>query len=64
MDNFLRYFYQDLGRVFRSLLEIFGAFFDFLNYLLNFPMPMEIIKSYESEFTTWTGSCCWWQICC
>ena len=52
MDNFLRYFYQDIGRVFRALLETFGAFFDFLNYLLNFPMRMEIIKSYESEFTT------------
>ena len=52
MDNFLRYFYQDIGRVFRALLEVFSAFFNFLNYLLNFPMRMEIIKSYESAFTT------------
>ena len=52
MDNFLRYFYQDIGRVFRAFLEIFSAFFNFLNYLLNFPMRMDIIKSYESEFTT------------
>ena len=52
MDNFLRYFYQDIGRVFRAFLEIFNAFFNFLNYLLNFPMRMEIIKAYESEFTT------------
>ena len=52
MDNFLRYFYQDIGRVFRAFLEIIGSFFNFLNYLLNFPMRMEIIKSYESEFTT------------
>jgi len=52
MDNFLRYFYQDIGRVFRAFLEIFGAFFDFLNYLLNFPMRMEIIRSYESTFGT------------
>ena len=52
MDNFFRYFYQDIGRVFRALLEIFGAFFNFLNYLLNFPMRMEIIKSYEEEFNT------------
>ena len=52
MDNFLRYFYQDIGRVFRALFEIFGAFFNFLNYLLNFPMRMEIIKEYESEFST------------
>ena len=52
MDNFLRYFYQDIGRVFRAFLDIFSAFFNFLNYLLNFPMRMEIIKSYSDEFTT------------
>jgi hypothetical protein len=52
MDNFLRYFYQDIGRVFRALFEIFGAFFNFLNYLLNFPMRMQIIQAYEDEFTT------------
>ena len=45
MDNFLRYFYQDIGRVFRAFCEIFVAFFDFLNYLLNFPMRMKIIES-------------------
>ena len=52
MDNFLRYFYQDFGRVFRSFLDVFVALFNFLNYLLNFPMRMEIIQSYESEFGT------------
>ena len=52
MDNFLRYFYQDIGRVFRALLDIFVAIFNFLNYLLNFPMRMKIIKSYEADFTT------------
>ncbi len=52
MDNFLRYFYQDIGRVFRAFFEIIGSFFNFLNYLLNFPMRMEIIQSYESDFTT------------
>ena len=52
MDNFLKYFFQDFGRVFRSLLEVFGSLFNFLNYLLNFPMRMEIIASYEEEFTT------------
>ena len=52
MDNFLRYFYQDIGRVFRSLFETIGAFFNFLNYLLNFPMRMKIIEAYEAEFTT------------
>ncbi len=52
MDNFLRYFYQDIGRVFRALLDIFSAFFNFLNYLLNFPMRMEIIQAYEEDFGT------------
>ena len=52
MDNFLRYFYQDIGRVFRAALDVFSALFNFLNYLLNFPMRMEIIQSYESEFGT------------
>ena len=52
MDNFLQYFYQDLGRVFRAFGDIFAAFFNFLNYLLNFPMRMKIIESYSSEFST------------
>ncbi len=52
MDNFLRYFYQDIGRVFRALMEVFSSFFNFLNYLLNFPMRMKILEEYESEFTT------------
>lgn len=52
MDNFLKYFYQDVGRVFRAFLEIFVSFFDFMNYLFNFPMRMEIIQSYDDGFTT------------
>ena len=52
MDNFLRYFYQDIGRVFRAFTEVLSALFNFLNYLLNYPMRMEIIKTYEEEFGT------------
>lgn len=52
MDNFLRYFYQDIGRVFSALWDIFASFFNFLNYLLNFPMRMDIIKSYSEDFGT------------
>ena len=52
MDNFLRYFFQDIGRVFRAFFDIFAAFFNFLNYLLNFPMRMDIIKQYEADFDT------------
>ena len=50
MDNFLKYFYQDVGRVFRSFLEIFSSFFNFINYLFNFPMRMEIIQAYDDNF--------------
>ena len=52
MDRFLIYFYQDVGRVFRALLDVFSSFFNFLNYLLNFPMRMEIIKTYQDDFGT------------
>ena len=52
MDNFLQYFYQDIGRVFRAFIEIFSSFFNFLNYLLNFPMRMRIIDSYSDDFST------------
>ena len=52
MDNFLRYFYQDIGRVFRAFLDIFSSFFNFLNYLFNFPMRMKIIEQYAQDFGT------------
>lgn len=52
MDNFLKYFYQDVGRVFGALLDIFSSFFNFINYLFNFPMRLEIIRSYDENFST------------
>ena len=52
MDNFLRYFFQDMGNVFRALVELIVAIGNFLNYLLNFPMRMDIIKQYNEEFST------------
>ena len=52
MENFLKYFYQDFGRLLRSFLDVFVAFFDFLNYLLNFPMRVEILREYDSSFGT------------
>ncbi|MBO5006052.1 MAG: hypothetical protein J6C89_01260 [Clostridia bacterium] len=51
MDNFLRYFIQDIGMVFYAFLDIFSAIWDFFVRLLNFPGRMEIIKANESEFT-------------
>lgn len=52
MDNFLRYFIQDIGRVFYAFLDIFGAIFEFFKLLLDFPGRMQTIKANESEFTT------------
>lgn len=52
MENFLKYFYQDIGRVFRAFMEILSAFFNFMNYLFNFPMRLEIIQAYDDSFST------------
>lgn len=52
MDHFLKYFYQDVGRVFSALLDTLAAFFNFINYLFNFPMRLEIIRAYDDNFTT------------
>lgn len=52
MDNFLRYFFQDIGNVFRAFVDVLVAIGNFLNYLLNFPMRMDIIKQYEGSLST------------
>ena len=52
MDNFLRYFIQDIGQVFYDFIDIFSAIFRFVFRLLDFPGRMEIIKANNSEFTT------------
>lgn len=52
MDNFLKYFYEDIGRVLKAFLDWIMAFFTMLNYILNFPMRMEIIASHSDSFTT------------
>lgn len=51
MDAFLKYCYQDLGLIFKSLWECFLSVFNFLNTLLNFPMRMKILKGYSRDFT-------------
>ena len=50
MDNFFRYFYQDVGRVFRAFIDIIAAIFNFFNYLFNFPMRMQIIQEHDDSF--------------
>ncbi len=50
-SSFMTYFYEDIGRVFQAFVEALSAFFNFLNYLFNFPMRMDIIKAYKSDFS-------------
>ena len=52
MDNFLKYFYQDVGRVFGAFLDIFASFFNFVNYLFNFPMRLKLIRETSGSFST------------
>ena len=52
MNNFFNYFNEDIGRVFQAFVEAIGACFNFLNYLFNFPMRMDIIKSHSATFST------------
>ena len=52
MDNFYNYFTEDIGRVFQALVEVISAVFNFLNYLFNFPMRMNIIKEHSATFST------------
>jgi len=52
MDNFFNYFKEDIGQVFQAFVEAIGACFNFLNYLFNFPMRMDVIKSHSATFST------------
>ena len=52
MNNFFGYFTEDIGQVFQAFVEALGGIFNFLNYLFNFPMRMNIIKSHSNGFTT------------
>ena len=52
MNKFFDYFNEDIGLVFQALVEALGSCFNFLNYLFNFPMRMEIIKEHAPGFST------------
>lgn len=52
LDNFFRYFYEDIGRIFQSIWEVLLAILNFFNYLLNFPMRMQLIKAHADDFGT------------
>ncbi|MBQ3192133.1 MAG: hypothetical protein IJO21_06090 [Oscillospiraceae bacterium] len=51
MNGFMSYFTEDIGRVLQAFLGMISSFFNFLNYLFNFPMRMQIIANHTSEFT-------------
>ncbi len=52
MNNFFNYFKEDIGQVFQAFVDALGAIFNFLNYLFNFPMRMNIIKEHSAGFST------------
>lgn len=52
MDDFLRYFYQDMGRIISAFGDIIIAIFDFFYCVFNFPARMEIIQEYDQDFST------------
>lgn len=52
MDNFFRYFYEDMGRIFQAIWDWFKALFNVFNYMFNFPMRMKIIEEHADDFGT------------
>ena len=52
MNNFFNYFSEDIGQVFQAFVQVISSAFNFLNYLFNFPMRMQIIKSHSASFST------------
>ena len=52
MSNFFNYFTEDIGQVFQAFVDLLSALFNFLNYLFNFPMRMNIIKEHSAGFST------------
>ena len=52
MDNFLKYFFQDMGNIFRRLGDVFVTLGDFLLYLFDFRKRREIIESSTGDFGT------------
>ena len=50
MDNFLKYFAQDMGNIFHEFLNIFKAIFDFFLSIFDIGARMEAIKRNGAEF--------------
>lgn len=52
MEQFLRYFYQDMSGLFKTIRDIFVAIYDFFYYLLNFSKRIELLKKFDDDFNT------------
>lgn len=52
MGAFFKYFYQDIGLIWEAIKNIFSSIFQAFNTLFNFPMRMNILKSYTDDFNT------------
>ena len=52
MDNFLRYFFQDINNILDGFAELFKSLWYCLNMLFNFPKRFDLIKQYDESFTT------------
>jgi len=51
MEAFLKYFYQDIGLIWKAIVEIVVSIAQAFNTIFNFPMRMNIIKSYTEDLT-------------
>ncbi len=51
MDGFLKYFAQDIGRIFYEFLNIFKAIFDFFASMFNISERMKAIENSGAEFS-------------
>jgi len=51
MDNFLKYFAQDIGNIFHGFLNIFKSIFDFFVSIFDIKSRMEAIERNGAEFT-------------
>lgn len=52
MDNFFKYFYEDMGRIFQSVWDVFASIGRFFKMVFDFPGRMALIKSHSEGFGT------------
>ncbi len=53
MDNFLKYFAQDIGNIFHEFLNIFKSVFDFFLSIFDVGSRMEAIERNGADFSVW-----------